>query len=54
MDQEDDEITKKTCPECKGDGFLTIERGTTYRGEPCKWCKGTGRVPMSGEYKAVK
>lgn len=50
---DDDEPTAKTCPECKGEGFLVVERGNYYRGEKCKWCKGTGRVfmttpPMNG------
>ena len=57
MDQDDypeEEITKKQCLECKGEGFITVERGTIYRGEPCKFCRGTGRVPLSGEYKATR
>jgi len=50
----DEEITKKMCLNCNGEGFVTVERGTIYRGEPCKFCGGSGRVPMSGTYGAVK
>ena len=49
----DEEITKKMCLHCNGEGFVTVERGTIYRGEPCKFCRGTGRVLMSGTYAAV-
>lgn len=49
-----DEIpTAKTCPECKGNGFVVIERGNIHRGKTCEWCKGEGRIPVSGMIPAV-
>lgn len=42
-----EEPTAKTCPECKGEGTLTITVGTRYTVKTCGWCKGKGRVPVS-------
>jgi DnaJ-class molecular chaperone len=50
-DFDEEEITKKMCQVCTGEGFVVVERGNFYHGETCKFCHGTGRVPMSGEYK---
>ena len=46
----DEEPTAKTCPECKGSGQWVKESRNTYAGGTCKWCKGTGRIPVSGEH----
>lgn len=49
----DEEPTAKTCPECKGEGLQRIETGTSYKVGPCAFCRGTGRVPMSGSFPAA-
>jgi DnaJ-class molecular chaperone len=51
---EEDIPTAKTCPECRGEGTRVIETGTRYTVETCRWCRGSGRVPVSGQMKAIK
>jgi DnaJ-class molecular chaperone len=49
---DDEDITKKTCPECEGEGSIRVETLTRYVAKTCGWCNGSGRVPMSGTFKA--
>jgi hypothetical protein len=48
LDDQDDIPTARTCSECRGAGQWVKEdsRGC-YSGGTCRWCKGTGRVPIS-------
>lgn len=50
----DEEVTAKTCKECKGEGIQRNETATTYSAASCRWCKGTGRIPVSGTYPKVQ
>ncbi len=50
----DDAPTAKTCQECHGEGSMVVENGTRYTVKQCRWCKGTGRIPVSGTMPAVR
>lgn len=49
-----DEIpTAKTCADCKGSGQWVKETVSSYSGGICRFCKGSGRIPVSGEMPAI-